>query len=512
VTLNYQWLRNGSIISGATGTSFLLLAGDVGKDISVQVTGSKIGSSSATRTSFPIFVTVATLTLTPVPTINGTVQIGNTLTANAGVWDSGVSLSYQWIRNGSFISGATGSSYNLTSDDGGKKISVQVTGSKIGWNSVTKTSFSLDGPPIQDMILKTVPTISGGPQVFDTLVAVPGVWDAGVKFSYQWFRNDRRISGETGPSYYLNVADKGQSISVEVTGYKEGFKTVVLRSRALQVALDQTLKPVPEIGGVARIGNTLTVIPGVWDAGVTLSYQWLAKTTSAYVGYLPTAIPGATGATYNLTGVHAGLTVCVQVTGSKSGFNTHRPTTCVSIPVEDLTLGSAPTVIGVGQVGNTLTAVPGVWDAGVTFSYQWLRMGVAIPGATADKYIVTVADAGYGLEVRLTVSKTGYRTATATSTSYTFVPPLALNLTPVPTIRGNAKVGDWLNAVPGVWDSGVTFKYLWLRNGTAIAGATEKEYRVSSSDAGQQISVRVTGDKQSYISVSVTSEAILGTS
>ncbi len=83
------------------------------------------------------------LTTTPTPTISGTVKVGRTLTAKPGTWKpSGVSFTYQWKRNGSAISGATKSTYKLTSTSKGKKITVTVTGSKVGYVPVAKTSKS----------------------------------------------------------------------------------------------------------------------------------------------------------------------------------------------------------------------------------------------------------------------------------------------------------------------------------------------------------------------------------
>lgn len=88
-------------------------------------------------------VALKNLTTTPTPNVSGTAKVGKTLKAKAGTWKpSGVKLSYQWYRGSSKISGATKSSYKLTSKDKGKKIKVTVTGSKSGYLSVSKTSKS----------------------------------------------------------------------------------------------------------------------------------------------------------------------------------------------------------------------------------------------------------------------------------------------------------------------------------------------------------------------------------
>ncbi|MFT3944992.1 MAG: hypothetical protein QM705_14370 [Ancrocorticia sp.] len=93
-----------------------------------------IGSSTVTIDEVKNFPSV------PIPTINGTAQVGETLTVLPGDWINGTSLTYQWLRDGSVISGATKTSYTLTNADVGKRISVTVTGSKAGYTTTSKTS------------------------------------------------------------------------------------------------------------------------------------------------------------------------------------------------------------------------------------------------------------------------------------------------------------------------------------------------------------------------------------
>lgn len=65
---------------------------------------------------------------------------------NEGNWGPGqVTFRYQWLRNGSPIAGETASTYDFTRADQGNYVSVQVTGSKAGYASVTRTS-KLIGP------------------------------------------------------------------------------------------------------------------------------------------------------------------------------------------------------------------------------------------------------------------------------------------------------------------------------------------------------------------------------
>ena len=74
-------------------------------------------------------------------TVTGTFKVGSTLTAKPGTWKpTGVTLTYQWLRNGKAIAKATKNKYVLTAADGEAKISVNVTGKKSGYVSVAKVS------------------------------------------------------------------------------------------------------------------------------------------------------------------------------------------------------------------------------------------------------------------------------------------------------------------------------------------------------------------------------------
>ncbi len=141
VTLKYQWKANNVNISGATATTYTLPATQKGKRITVTVTGSKTGYTSAAKTSVASGP-VAPGTLVPAtPKITGTVKVGSKLTASAGSWGpSPVTFKYQWKANNVNISGATATTYTLPATRKGKRITVTVTGSKTGFISLARTS------------------------------------------------------------------------------------------------------------------------------------------------------------------------------------------------------------------------------------------------------------------------------------------------------------------------------------------------------------------------------------
>ena len=136
-TASYQWLRNGKVITGATKSIYTLQSADYKTSVSGKVALTRAGYNTASTTSSALKVGIGELVKTPDPKIVGTARVNNTLTAQVGSWDTGVVLTYQWIRDGAKISKATGKTYRLTSADRRAEIAVRVQAVKVGFESVT---------------------------------------------------------------------------------------------------------------------------------------------------------------------------------------------------------------------------------------------------------------------------------------------------------------------------------------------------------------------------------------
>ena len=57
---------------------------------------------------------------------------------------------------------------------------------------------------------------------------------------------------------------------------------------------------------------------------------------------------------------------------------------------------SSPQILGINEVGETLTCFEGYWsgDKPITYTYQWLRNGANIAGATLSTYTLSGLDGG----------------------------------------------------------------------------------------------------------------------
>lgn len=61
------------------------------------------------------------------------------------------------------------------------------------------------------------------------------------------------------------------------------------------------------------------------------------------------------------------------------------------------------TFTGTGGIGSFLVVItPGTWIDAATFTYQWRRNGVDIPGATSKTYLITPEDAGATVDCAVT--------------------------------------------------------------------------------------------------------------
>jgi len=129
-TFSYQWKADGVAISGATNTTYLLTATEAGKLITCTVSYTDGQGTAESLTS------AATAEIAGPPTgtvvITGNTTFGSVLTADTssigepnGINTS--TLSYQWKRGTTVISGATSSTYTLVAADVGSTITVTVS-------------------------------------------------------------------------------------------------------------------------------------------------------------------------------------------------------------------------------------------------------------------------------------------------------------------------------------------------------------------------------------------------
>lgn len=106
-------------------------------------------------------------------------------------------------------------------------------------------------------------------------------------------------------------------------------------------------------------------------------------------------------------------------------------TKSVSVDVNAPVATTLPAIAGEPSVGNKLKASPGVWDESkLRYSYQWLRDGKEIRGATHADYRVVAADRGKSITVRVTASPKSGPSGSATSQPVVIRTPAAVIAVP----------------------------------------------------------------------------------
>ena len=406
------------------------------------------------------------------PTISGTAQVGETLTASTtGITDAdgltNVSYSYQWIANDgtsdSDIADATASSYTLVAADAGKTIKVKVIFTDDNGNDESLTSTATTAVITANTSATGAPTVSGTVQVDHTLTAdTSGIGDAdgltNVSYSYQWIANDGTsdsdIADGTSSSYTLVAADAGKTIKVKVifTDDAQNQETRTSAATAAVAAAVQTpltasihSEPASHDGQDAFTfelhfsenlegfsyktlrDHAFTVTGGkVATAGRLVSgsnTKWQITINPASNGDVTIVLPITTdcadsGAVCNGDSRKLSNRLELTVSGPGSQQSSQQQ------EEENSPATGNPTISGTAQVGETLTAsTTGITDAdrltNVSYSYQWIANdGTSdsdIADATASAYTPVAADAGKTIKVKVTFTDDGGNQETLTS-------------------------------------------------------------------------------------------------
>ncbi|MGA9859087.1 MAG: Ig-like domain repeat protein [Solirubrobacteraceae bacterium] len=276
--------------------------------------------------------------------------------------------------------------------------------------------------------------------------------------------------------------------------------TVVSWSVLVGVASAATLTA-PTISGTAQEGQTLQANPGTpgpaGDTFGTPTYQWLVCH--------PTCANGPTGASFPLTATEVGATIEVAetVNDTASTATAPNPVTATSAPtaavvaLAPVASTPLPSISGLAQLGQTLTAVHGGWtNTPTAYTDVWERCtaGTCVAtGVTAPTYLVALADVGSTMEFVETASNSGGTSATSETSSPTAVvvaPPVN---TVLPTISGTPQQGQVLTVTPGAWTNTPTsITEQWEDCALVCApipGQTGTSYTVGPNDVGQTIEV-----------------------
>ncbi|MEZ0006282.1 gliding motility-associated-like protein [Flavobacterium sp. 28YEA47A] len=356
----YQWLKNTSPVTGATGTSH-------------TITGAAENGSYTLSITLPDFAPVVSnaidVKLSPENTTissSGALCEGSSVTLSSTVTNP--AYSYQWYKNDNPIPGANSGNY-IANSEGNYYLIISHSGCTRQSNAITLTIQPINiasTSPATDIILPgetktlSVTTDAAAPQ-------------------FAWFRNDDPIPGANQSSY---TATQNGTYKVIVT-QTQGCNATAEKIFVLEYPTGFDVTIAPETGytdcgngpvtlSITRfIANTSQGIIDLTNRPNNYAYQWLKNTSP---------VTGAMGTSHTITGAAENGSYTLSIT-----LPDFAPVISNAIDIklspENTTISSS----GALCEGSNVTLSSTVTNP--AYSYQWYKNDNPIPGATSDNHI-----------------------------------------------------------------------------------------------------------------------------
>ncbi len=341
------------------------------------------------------------------------------------------------------------------------------------------------------------PTITSQPQsitVTDGQTAMFSVAATGsTPLSYQWLRNGQQISNGQDTNYIIPAAQYGQSGTI--------YSVVVFNSAGPTTSKTATLTVMPVAPSITTAPTSQSVLAGgsvtftVVASGTTpLNYQWNKNGV---------AIPGAVNSTYIISGAQVadnGAQITVTVSNVVSSVTSSAVTLTVQSPGPSIVTQPMQQTVVAGATATFVVVATGA----PPLSFQWLKNGVAIAGATNASYVTpptSLSDSNSLFDVVVTNAGGSVPSNMVLLTvDPASVPP---SITTQPQ-NASAPVGGSVTFVVAAAGT-QPITYQWQVGGSNIPGATSSSYTLSPVSAqNDQASYTVT---VTNMAGSVTSQA-----
>ncbi len=436
--ISYQWYKNGSIINGATATSYTIASASAtdAANYTVSVSGT-CGGANSVLSNIAALVVNTSPTAIVTPAASTIICPGTTVQLNA---NTGIGYSYQWYNGTGPIAGATSASYTAGLAD---NYHVVVTSSNSCYTASSNTPVTVLSAPPAVALPAGNTTICAGTCV--TINANTG------SYAYQWYNNGSSLPGATSASY---LACSTGVYTVKVTNTSNGCFAV--SSLSVPVTVNPLPSAVVSASGAdtfCQNGSVTLIIP----FSGSVSYQWYNGSSPLIGQNTNTYIATQTGA-YTLK-------VTNPLTGCSSLSNVNN----VLLNIPPATVSSPNTSLCAGNI-VTLSA-----NTGSNLSYQWYQNGYAINGATAATYSTSVSG---NYTVMVTSVAGSYSCSNVSS------PPVVLqSYSPPPAYITTANATTFCagNSIVLNADTGTGYIYQWMLNGVNIFQGTTANLLVVSS-------------------------------
>ena len=448
-----------------------------------------------------------------VSSITGELAVGKTVSVTAETDVNNPAISYQWLLDNQAIGGAVSSTFTITSPIAGHVLTVRVSASKSGYSSSTATARTEGAAELSEFPALTNVSVSGASKLGESLrVSYTNKTEGStiqIKVSH-----DGTTWLDAGSGYRPGLEDLGLALKVRVIQSAEGFadqftdvdlpaiSSVIPNAPCASGALDNSVAlSAPAIVGVTKYSAKVSGSVGAWARGTKLCQFWLVDNAVSM-----------TQATlkFKLGAAEVGKKIRFVVAATNGSGKTVLAASPEQL-VQKLTfeVTQSPVISGNPMVGSVLKPVLGSsWGSQVTFTYQWFRNSQEILGATSSSLVLQAGDLGSTLKVRVCGSRANYETKCLDSTpTATVVTGVFATSPSLRIIGGPARAGTTLSVSSGNWLAGVSLRYQWLRDGSAITGETNMTHVVANADRGHSLTVQVTAAKPGFTDLVKTTAA-----
>ena len=389
-------------------------------------------------------------------------------------------LTYQWQKNGTDISGATASTYTIPATsmgDSGAKFLVVVSNSA-GKATSNPAILTVTAAPVQPTIT-TQPssqTAAKGKTASFSVVA-----SGTDPLTYQWKKNGTDIAGATASTYTTPaVADGDNGARFLVVVRNEGGSETSSEAVLSDVAI--ATQPAAQTVGADKTATFSVVAAGTGP----FTYQWKKNGTD---------IAGAKSSTYTtpvITTEDNGAQFSVVV-GNSAGS-----VTSSNASLSDVAITTQPAALSVvvGKAASFSVIATGTGK----LTYQWKKNGSDIPGATSNPYEVPATSAGDNNAVFSVVVGNGAGTVTSSTakllvytTRYSEVPKEGGTYARTECVKDNISGLVWQGGSSGVvtnYDSTEMLQKPQIGVAGIYIFPTETDINGSGNSIGYRNSVR----------------------
>ncbi|WP_129751573.1 gliding motility-associated C-terminal domain-containing protein [Flavobacterium beibuense] len=427
----YQWFKNGVAVAGATTPTLNITSAAENGNYYLQITMPDFAPVVSNTVNINLAVQSVTISGNTTICSGGNTLLSSSLTAPT--------YSFQWYKDGVSILGATSSTYSANAN-GNYYITVGNGTCNMQSNTLVVTTETVtinSSTPTLDLILPgetkplTVTTDANGPQ-------------------YSWTRDGVAIAGTTST---INATQDGEYV-VTVT-QTVGCAATAQYTFVLEYPTGFDVTIAPQAGYLActstsatlDITNFIAITPSgnvpMTDLGY--AYQWFKDGV---------AVAGATTPSLTITSAAQNGNYYLQVTLPDFAPVVSN-TVNINLAVQTVTISGTTTICsGSSTVLSSSLTAP-------TYSFQWYKDGVAIPGATSSTYSAN-AEGDYYITV-------GNGTCNMQSNTLTITTAVVNINSSTPTLDlilpGQTKTLTVTTDANGP-------QYSWTRDGVAIAGTT----------------------------------------